>query len=279
MRLRSILIALVWLTMVTSASAAPHATPWPRWQAHDASSTKTIDNTAYNAFLARYVVVDHDGPNGVRYGAVTAADIGRLGAYVAHLESLPIDDYSRNVQRAYWINLYNAETLYLVAVHWPVDSIHDIDSGLFDAGPWDEKRLTVEGVRLSLDDIEHRILRPIWPDGMVHYGLNCAAMSCPSLRARAYTGADVDQALADNARAYINSSQGVHLVHRRLIASRLYHWYAADFGGRADVLAHLRRFAGPSLTARLTGRDRIDRYTYDWRVNSAANVAATADTP
>lgn len=252
--------------------AAPAAKLWPRWQAHDADSTKQIDHQAFDVFLSRYVVVHAHGPNAVAYGDVAPADAKALNAYIDHLEALPIDDYNRNVQRAYWINLYNAETLSLVIAHWPVDSIRDIDGGLLNTGPWDEKRLEVEHQRLSLNDIEHRILRPIWGDGLTHYGVNCASVSCPSLIDHAYTGADVHEQLMANARAYINSPQGVSLDHGKLIVSKIYDWYGADFGSPTGVLKHLRHYAAPPLATRLSRYHAIDGYRYDWRVNSPDNV-------
>ena len=277
MRIRPtcLLGALLWLVFCQSALAAPAADLWPRWQAHDSASNATIDHSVFNRFLDDYVVTHETGPNGVRYADVTTADAKALHGYVDSLEAIRIDDYAREVQRAYWINLYNAVTLALVIDHWPVESIRDIDAGVFDSGPWDEKRVTVEGITLSLNDIEHRILRPIWHDGMTHYGVNCASISCPSLRASAYTGADVADALAANARAYVASPQGARTLGGRLVVSKIYQWYGADFGGPAGVLKHLARLAPADKAKAIATHDTIDGYAYDWSVNSPANVEKT----
>ncbi|MDA3920252.1 MAG: DUF547 domain-containing protein [Salinisphaera sp.] len=271
-------IALSLLCTTSLALAAPEAKLWPRWQAHDAQSTDAIDQTIYNQFLKKYVVVHQDGPNGVRYSDVSAAGRKKLESYIEAMEKLRISRYNRHVQRAYWMNLYNAETLDLVLDAYPVDSIKDVKGGFFNRGPWDKKVLTVDGVKLSLNDIEHRILRPIWPDGMTHYGVNCASVSCPSLRATAFTGANVDQALRDNATDYINSPEGVSISRdNQVTVSKIYDWYQADFGGDiAGVISHLRQFAAPALSARLDSLHRIDGYAYDWSLNSESNVEKKA---
>ena len=131
--------------------------------------------------------------NRLRYGDVTKTDKGALDGYIARLEKLPISAHGRNAQKAYWINLYNALTVKVVLDHFPVKSIKDISlssglfGGLFGGGPWEAKLATVEGEKVSLDDIEHRILRPIWRDNRVHYAVNCASIGCPNLQAEPFT--------------------------------------------------------------------------------------------
>ncbi len=158
----------------------------------------------------------------------------------------------------------------LVLDHYPVDSIRDIDisPGLFADGPWERKLATVEGVGLSLDDIEHRILRPIWQDPRIHYVVNCAAVGCPNLMDRAFTGARWDEMMDAAARDYVNNWRGVRFDDGELIVSKLYVWYTEDFGGsESAVLDHLRRYAEPGLRGRLEDRERIDAYAYDWGLN------------
>ncbi|MES1926332.1 DUF547 domain-containing protein [Salinisphaera sp. T31B1] len=272
--MRRIAIVFFGMVMMSAVQAAPEADLWSRWQAHDAQSTATIDHGVFDAFLSRYVVEHEHAPNGVRYDQVSDRDRERLDDYLKAMQAIDIDRYNRDQQRAYWINLYNAATLKVVLDAYPVDSIRDIGGGLFSSGPWKKKRLRVEDEKLSLNDIEHRILRPIWNDGMTHYGVNCASVSCPSLRAEAYTGANINAALRANARDYINSAQGVSIDNDRVTVSSLYEWYAADFGSdEQSVVSHLRQFAAPALSARLDMLDRIDAYAYDWALNDESTVA------
>ena len=102
------------------------------------------------------------------------------------LSGVAIGGYAPDEQRAFWINLYHALTVRVILSHYPVSGIREIDisPGLFARGPWDRKLIPVEGVELTLNDIEHRILRPIWRDPRVHYALNCASLGCPDLRRR-----------------------------------------------------------------------------------------------
>ncbi|MEA3277310.1 MAG: DUF547 domain-containing protein, partial [Pseudomonadota bacterium] len=132
-------------------------------------------------------------------------------------------------------------------------------------GPWGKKLVTVEGVALSLNDIEHRILRPLWDDPRIHYGLNCAAVGCPNLVRNAYRGTSVDRQLDAGARRFVNSPRGVWFDNGRLGVSSIYAWFKEDFGGEdAHILAHLKSYADPDLKARLDGVQRIREHRYDW---------------
>lgn len=273
--MRGFVTALIALFLVsTAAMAAPAADLWPRWQAHDEDSTATIDHAAYDAFLRNYVVEHEHAPNGVRYDAVSDADHAKLKSYIQAMQKVDINDYNRDVQRAYWINLYNALTLDLVLDAYPVDSIRDIGGGLFSSGPWKKRYLRVDGEKLSLNDIEHRILRPIWRDGLTHYGVNCASLSCPDLSAKAYTGDNVYTLLRENARDYVNSTDGLAFNDDDdLIVSKIYEWYGKDFGDSdRAIISHLRRFADPMLSVRLDMRSNIEDYGYDWSLNDEAAI-------
>lgn len=274
-------LALPLLFALSTAQAAPKADLWPRWQAHDDSSTSTIDHSAWTAFLQKYVIKSSDGINRVRYGAVTADDRKALEHYIETMEAVKIDQYSRARQRPYWTNLYNAETLDLVLQHYPVKSIRDINlggglsgfvGGLFSRGPWDAKVLKVEGVALSLNDIEHRILRPIWKDPRTHYSVNCASLGCPNLRREAYTAENMEQMLDAGARDYINNPRGARVTNGKLSVSSIYVWYQSDFGGNdAGVIAHLKKYADAKLKKQLQGITSISSNHYNWSLNAAGS--------
>jgi hypothetical protein len=261
----------------TTAEAAPEADLWPRWQAHDPASTRRVDHSAYATILERYVRRHADGINRVRYRALAAEDRPALDAYLAGLQAARPDGLTRPEQMAYWINLYNALTLKVIVDHYPVDSIRDIDTspGFFASGPWGQKLVTVADEELSLDDIEHRILRPIWQDPRIHYAVNCASIGCPNLQPVPFTADRLDAMLEEGARDYVNHPRGVAWVPRtfggeRLTASRIYDWFQADFGGsEAGVVAHLRRHATADTRQLLAGVETIDAYRYDWALNDS----------
>lgn len=201
---------------------------------------------------------------------MSGTDRQALDAYIAGLAGVAIDDYRRDEQRAYWINLYNALTVRVVLDHYPVATIRDIDisPGFFSYGPWDRKLVTIEGEALSLNDIEHRIVRPIWKDARVHYAVNCAALGCPELPTRAFTAANTEAMLDEAARVYVNHRRGTQVKSGILTVSKIYAWYAEDFGNSAEgVIEHLKRYAAPALAAVLERADGIDGYTYDWSLN------------
>jgi hypothetical protein len=271
--MRRLLIVLVLLGAGHgTAVAAPRAELWERWQRHDPAATATVDHGAFDALLARHVRPGTDGVARFAYAAVTPDERSALAAYVARLEAMPVSALARPEQMAYWINLYNALTLKVVLDHYPVASIRDIgiSPGLLARGPWGAKLVTVEGERLSLDDIEHRILRPIWRDPRIHYAVNCASIGCPDLRPAAWRAVSLDAELTAAAIAYVNHPRGVRLDGDRLQVSSIYDWFAEDFGGdERGVIRHLRAYAAPELAKRLDGRTRIDRHGYDWALNEA----------
>jgi hypothetical protein len=268
------LAVLAVLLTAPAAWAAPKAELWDRWLKHDAASTATVDHQAWQAFLIAYVKPGSDSVNRVAYGDVTPADRVRLGAYLNILQTTAVSGLNRAEQRAYWINLYNALTVSVILKHYPVESIRDIDisPGFFADGPWGAKLLRIEGEEVSLDDIEHRVLRPIWRDPRLHYAVNCASIGCPNLARKAYTAANSETLLDQAARAYINHPRGVSVTGAGLDVSSIYVWFEADFGGSDQgVIQHLRQFADPALQAKLKDIKRIDDDHYDWSLNDAAH--------
>ena len=249
---------------------APRAELWERWTAHDPLAPAEIDHTAWTDFLATYVSEGNDGVTRVAYAQVTDADKKALGTYLSQLAATPISRLNRDEQLAYWINLYNALTTKTILDHYPVKSIRDIDisPGWFSDGPWDKKLIEVENALLSLNDIEHRILRPIWRDARIHYAVNCASLGCPNLAPTAYNAETMDGSLTEAARAYINHPRGVSIEGGRLYVSKIYEWFVEDFGGNEKgVLDHLRHYANPELAKRLAKFSAIDGYRYDWVLN------------
>ena len=231
----------------------------------------TADHAAFDALLARRARNSRDGVVRVDYAGWRASTTDRaaLGRYVDALTALDPLRLTRPEQFAYWANLYNALTIRVVLDAWPVRSIRDIRSSLLVAGPWKKTVARVGGVDLSLDDIEHQILRKGWSDPRVHYAVNCASFSCPNLPLRAWRGAGLGPALDAAARAYVNHPRGVTFDGSALTVSSIYKWYAADFGGSdARVIAHLGQYAAAPLAARLGQTDRIAGDAYNWAINA-----------
>lgn len=282
---QSILISLFLSIFLVFSSAqanslerlfAPKAKLWTVWAEHNPASVEEINHQAWTDFLQKYVTKHEDKINRMNYPAVTDADKQLLKMYISTLSKLNIRSYSRQQQLPYWINLYNALTVDVILDHYPVSSIRkvDISPGLFKDGPWDKKLAQIQGEEVSLNDIEHRILRPIWKDPRLHYALNCASLGCPNILPVAYTAGHIDGMLDMAAEAFINHKRGVSVIDGKLVLSSIYNWFRKDFGQRdKDVLDHIRQQAHPALRLQLDDVVSIHGYQYDWSLNDTFSNA------
>ena len=277
--LRFMFLVLVTLFIGTATVlSVPRSHLWPRWQSHNAENNEVIDHSDWQIFLEKYLVTNQlntensaiSGINRLRYADVSEKDRTLLNNYLETLEGTAVSSFSRPQQRAFWINLYNATTVNLILEYYPLDSITDISFGFFSFGPWDEDLLFVEGVELSLNDIEHRILRPIWKDKRTHYVLNCASLGCPNLLPQAFNDLNTESLLELGAHDYINHPRGVKIQGENLILSKIYEWYQADFGGNEEgVFKHLQQYSTNERLKYLHVEDLEIEYQYSWLLNAA----------
>lgn len=255
-------------TMASRLAAKPDL--MDEFEPSNESSVEFIGHNRWQSFLDVYLIEDSEGPNLFRYNAVSDDDRAVLDDYIASLEAVGITSYPRAEQKAYWINLYNALTIRTVLDHYPVRSIREINisPGLFSSGPWGKKLVTIEGVELSLDDIEHRIIRPIWQDNRIHYAVNCASIGCPDLWPQAFTPENMEDILEAAAANFINSPRGVFIEGGRMRVSKIYEWYDEDFGGSEEgVIEHLLQYARKPLAREINRRLGAIRTDYDWDLN------------
>lgn len=241
-------------------------------------------DAAFDGLLGRYVTQSADGVARVDYGRwrAAAADRAALDAFIAGQAGLAPSKMAKAEQFAYWANLYNAITLKVILDAYPVASIRDIkSSGVWldpkaYTGPWVGKRVSVEGRELSLDEIEHSILRPTFGDARVHYAVNCASYGCPNIGVRGWRAETLDADLDAAAREFVNHSRGVSVSgDGRVTVSSIYVWFKADFGGNdAGVIAHLKKFAGPELAKALEKATALAGDQYDWSLNDTAKAKA-----
>ncbi|MCU7797773.1 MAG: DUF547 domain-containing protein [Candidatus Thiodiazotropha sp. (ex Myrtea spinifera)] len=272
--LKKILSLFVLISIMPSLSAAPRAEAWFHWDKSQPNRTLEINHAPWQAFIDRYLLAFEDGINRVNYAGVSHSDRQSLTRYLDQLQKLSVDTMTRNQQLAFWINLYNAGTVSVILDHYPVESILDIDisPGLFSNGPWGKKLFSIDGQRLSLDDIEHRILRPLWRNPLIHYGLNCASLGCPNLQTVVFTADNADRLLEQAAKAFINHRRGASVSGDRLVVSSIYDWFKDDFGKNdAAVIQHLRQYAKDPLHKQLMNITKIDDDEYDWSLNQAPN--------
>ena len=194
-------------------------------------------------------------------------------------------EWTRAQQLAFWINAYNLLTLRAIVDHYPIrsswftlaprNSIRQID------GVWTDLRWRAGGRTVTLDDIEHRILRPVFKDARIHFAINCASVSCPPLARKPYQVDTLDAQLDDAARRFLASAEGVRVTGDTLQVSSLFKWYGDDFvaeyaplvpGPRDSteraILGTIARYGAPDTAARARdGRVRIAFLPYNWSLN------------
>jgi len=199
------------------------------------------------------------------------AAMASLDQYIAYHEGLSPSQMDPQAATAYWGNLYNALTIKVVADAYPVKSIRKVGSS-FSMGPWKKDVSVVEGKDISLDDIEHGIMRKQFPSPLIHYMVNCASVGCPNLKIGEWQTATFDADRDAAARDFINSPRGAKITDKGLVVSSIYKWFDEDFGGsKQGVLNHLREYADADLAAAIDGGAKISGYDYDWTLNGVGH--------
>lgn len=266
--LRILLLCLSW-TVSSLALAGPKAKLIDFWTPSNEQNPASIDHSEWQEILHKRLDSSHpSGVNRFDYAAVSEAERLQLQAYLKGLQAIDIRDYSRAEQKAFWFNLYNALTVEVILQSYPVESITKLGKRFFSFGPWNDDVAEIAGQKLSLNDIEHGILRPIWPDNRIHYGVNCASIGCPNLAATAFTAANTDSLLDQAARDFVNHSRGVQFKRNKLLVSSIYHWYIEDFGNNDESLVeHLIQYAEQPLATQLRQFDGKIDHDYDWNLN------------
>lgn len=171
---------------------------------------------------------------------------------------------------AFLVNLYNGATLKLIVDHYPVKSIKDI--GGFFRGPWKQRVVILFGKTITLNTLEHEIIRKQFDEPRVHAALVCAAQGCPPLRPEAYVGARLEAQLAEQMRTFLADSTKNHVDVRsgKIWLSRIFKWYGKDFTKNGKtLLGSLAPYWPEQAAARLKSRRDWDiAYTdYDWSLN------------
>ncbi len=225
-----------------------------------------FDHSIFDAVLKTHV---KDGL--VRYAALKSEP--RLDVYLAKLAAAKPEALSgRAEQIAFWINAYNAYTLKLIVDHHPVASIRDIPHAGAES-VWDLPVARVAGATYSLNAIEHEILRGQYKEPLIHYAVVCAAVSCPTLRAEAFTGDCLYEQIGEQARSFLASHNRFDGKTRRAQLSQIFQWFAVDFGGDAPaVLAALAPFAPEAVSKSLAQGSAgwtVVYLDYDWALNEA----------
>lgn len=211
---------------------------------------------------------------------------GVVGAFAAPSQAEE-QAWTREQRMAFWINAYNALTLRVIVDNYPIragffsrsprNSIRQID------GVWTRLEWSVAGRTVTLDDIEHKILRPTFGDARVHFAVNCASVSCPPLAVEPYRAATLDASLDAAARRYLASAEGLRVDGSTIAVSSIFKWYGEDFTQYASlapqngdararaILGAVIRFGPTDAVERARlHRSRVEYLDYDWSLNDVA---------
>jgi hypothetical protein len=222
-----------------------------------------VDHGVYAGLLDRHVkngMVDYRG---------FQQDEAILDRYLDTLAAVDPATLSPDEQFAFYTNAYNAWTIKLILSRYPeIRSIRELGS-LFRS-PWKKKIARINGELLTLDQIEHDILRKQFKDPRVHFAVNCASKGCPPLRDEPFTGNRLDSQLNQAAADFINAPRFNRLEGDILYISKIFDWFSEDFDD--DIIDTIIQFADAPLRDRLEknrARIRVKYLDYDWSLNNA----------
>ena len=207
----------------------------------------------WNQLLQKYV-----SPTGkVNYkGLIQEKD--KLVEYLDLLSAhTPQSDWKRAKTMAWWINVYNAFTVKLIIDNYPLKSIRDIEK------PWDRPFINLGGKSYTLNQVEHDILRARYKDPRIHFAVNCASFSCPSLPVKAFTESNLNQMLEQYTRAFINDTRHNTLGPQKAEVSSLFDWYKEDFTKNGSVIDFINKYA----KTKLADNAKIEYKVYNWSLN------------
>ena len=245
-----------------------------RWASYAESSDLEIDYDNWQLLLDDYLISDTE--SGVHlFDYAGLHDDGREGLDEAVDQLVATDPLllNRQEQKAFWINLYNILTVQLILDNHPVASITTLGSNPVEFGPWNETATTINGVELSLNDIEHRIIRPLYDDYRIHFAVNCASIGCPNLSPEVFTAESLDEQLDNAAAEYLTHPRGIVFEGKNLKLSTLFKWYASDFGeNQKEVLSTLGQHVSPEVQEKLSSFDDEPVYDYDWSLNGYCSI-------
>lgn len=211
-----------------------------------------LDHGPWNSLLKSNV-----SSSGVVDYAAFKRKKSELEAYLKHLEAFsPQSGWSNDKKLAYWINLYNAWTVKTIIDNYPVASITDIDGGK----TWNVKRVKSGGKTYSLDEVENKIIRPRFNDARIHFAVNCAAKSCPPLMNKAWTASSLNRDLDKMTKSFINDSKHNTIAKDKVVLSKIFEWYAVDFG---DLIPYLNKYSNVQINKNA----KIEYHEYDWKLN------------
>lgn len=217
------------------------------------SFAQQFDYKNYNQFLVKYV----SEKGNVQYDKIKS-QATELNSILKQFEKTqPTDQWTKNEKLAYYINAYNVYTIKIVIDNYPTKSIKNI------ANAWDKKFIPSNKDKISLGDIEHKILRKM-NEPRIHFAINCASVSCPNLLNKAYLPETIDSQLDAVTRAFINDKTKNTITANEVKISDIFNWFSADFKTKNTSVID---FISTYSTVKINKKAKVKYATYNWNLN------------
>ena len=213
---------------------------------------KNLNHSTWNLLLKKYVSdqgkVDYLG---------FKKDLTELNAYLEWLSnSIPLETWSKDQKMAFWINAYNALTIQLIVDRYPISSIKDIFN------PWNIKVITIANKSLSLNNIEHDVLRKMG-DPRIHFGIVCASISCPKLQNEAFSTQNINRLLNKASKEFLADTTKNNITTNSVELSKIFKWFAKDFKQEGSLIDFLNRYSDITIAS----DSKISFKDYNWGLN------------
>jgi len=207
---------------------------------------------------------EHVDPYGIIDFKGFKANEDKLDEYLDKLSANhPQPFWKTDEQKSYWINAYNAFTVKLILMNYPLNSIMDIKEDDKDA--WHIPFIEIGDKIYTLDYIEKTMLLGQFNDSRIHFVINCSAKSCPILRNKAYSTDNIDVELRLATKRFINDSRFNILDKQHVQVSQLFNWYKDDFlKDEVSIQVYLNKNT-PHLE--ISKNATLNFMKYNWKLN------------
>tara|TARA_R110002073_G_scaffold221808_6_gene382018 strand:+ start:6231 stop:6935 length:705 start_codon:yes stop_codon:yes gene_type:complete len=215
-------------------------------------AAQSLDHSRWNDMLQSYVNIDGK----VNYKSIKA-DEKNLEIYLNTLsENTPQDSWTKAEKLAYWINAYNAFTIKLIIDNYPIKSIKDIKQ------PWDKKFIDIDGKLISLNQIEHDILRKM-NEPRIHFAIVCASVSCPKLQNTAFEPSKIEEQLTNATKEFLADSSKNNISQESIKISKIFDWFSKDFTQDGSLINFLNQYSEVTISPSAKKQFK----NYNWALN------------
>lgn len=218
------------------------------------SEPSTFDHSIWNDLLKKHV----SDQGNVNYKALQSEQ-ATLKSYLELVSNTSVNEkiWSKDEQLAFWINAYNAFTVQLILNHYPVKSIKKIKS------PWDKPFFKIGGKAMSLNHIEHQILRAKFQEPRIHFAIVCASFSCPTLLNQAFTASNVQKLMNQQAIRFVNDPKRNKLSSKKVELSEIFSWFKGDFTKKGSLINFINQYA----KVKVNEKAKVSFLPYNWNLN------------